>query len=435
MGILDNINFAGGWLSPALARPRELGMMEQFGLVPPQEQSPFAGLDQRQRPAPNMMASTPPVMADPFSQPGAFAPPPQAPTPQSSLPTIPPPVTPDAAQAMAYAPQPVNRAGLDEYIYNVRQPTPPQGGPAAPQAQQPNGPGITDWLGNNANTLMMLGAGIAGGKNWGEGISAGLQGAMAGGRADRQARNQFATAQAVAQSLIARGYNPNEAWGMAQAAAIDPKVAEKVLGDAYSRAKSPEEYLARQMEKSDRTGGSAGGANQYYDYVRNKNAAEKSGTVEGERVATAAIDLPSAVAAANEQLRLIEDLRKHPGRGQIGWHDVLGASPLVPSTKGYDAQVILDQIKGGAFLEAFKSLKGGGQITEVEGKKATAAIARMDRATSRAEFDKALSDYEGVIRLGIDRANQQAGKKPPYEFKGNSEWQQVKPGVRIRQVQ
>ncbi len=96
---------------------------------------------------------------------------------------------------------------------------------------------------------------------------------------------------------------------------------------------------------------------------------------------------------------------------------------------------MLNQSKGGAFLEAFKALKGGGQITEIEGKKATDAIARMDRSQSKAEFDKALSDYEGVIKLGVDRANQLAGKPAPGGFQGNSGWQQVKPGVRIRQVQ
>jgi hypothetical protein len=131
------------------------------------------------------------------------------------------------------------------------------------------------------------------------------------------------------------------------------------------------------------------------------------------------MDLPTALAQAQEQLRLVQELRNHEGRKQIGWHDVLGAAPLFPSTKGYDAQKLLDQIKGGAFLEAFKSLKGGGQITEVEGKKATDAIARMDRATSKTEFEKALTDYEGIIRLGVDRATQQAGQQAPFGFRGN----------------
>jgi len=69
----------------------------------------------------------------------------------------------------------------------------------------------------------------------------------------------------------------------------------------------------------------------------------------------------------------------------------------------------LDQIRGTTFLQAFESLKGGGAITEVEGKKAEQAIARLSRAQSMPAFQAALDDLASVIRRGQDVARQKAG--------------------------
>ena len=57
----------------------------------------------------------------------------------------------------------------------------------------------------------------------------------------------------------------------------------------------------------------------------------------------------------------------------------------------------IDQIKGKAFLEAFDRLKGGGQITEIEGQKAEQAIARLNTAQSPDDFRDALMELRGVI--------------------------------------
>lgn len=57
----------------------------------------------------------------------------------------------------------------------------------------------------------------------------------------------------------------------------------------------------------------------------------------------------------------------------------------------------IQQIQGQAFLQAFESLKGGGQITEVEGAKAEAAIARLNTTQSPDDFRAALIELKGVI--------------------------------------
>ena len=65
--------------------------------------------------------------------------------------------------------------------------------------------------------------------------------------------------------------------------------------------------------------------------------------------------------------------------------------------------MVLDQLGGAAFLQAFESLKGGGQITEVEGKKATDAMARLNRAQSDGEFELALRELREIMTAGYKR--------------------------------
>jgi hypothetical protein len=79
----------------------------------------------------------------------------------------------------------------------------------------------------------------------------------------------------------------------------------------------------------------------------------------------------------------------------------------------------IDIIKGGAFLEAFNSLKGGGQITELEGQKAEQAQARLSTAQSEEDFKDALQEYRFYIEQGIRRL--QGEQIPPDTLYGDSQ--------------
>lgn len=63
----------------------------------------------------------------------------------------------------------------------------------------------------------------------------------------------------------------------------------------------------------------------------------------------------------------------------------------------------INQIKGGAFLQAFESLKGGGQITELEGQKAEQAQSRLSTAQNEKDFRDALKEYKFYIDQGVKR--------------------------------
>jgi hypothetical protein len=100
----------------------------------------------------------------------------------------------------------------------------------------------------------------------------------------------------------------------------------------------------------------------------------------------------------------------HPGfTGTVGMTFAPGMR-FVPGTPEADFQGMLDQVKGGAFLEAYERLKGTGQITEIEGKKATDAITRMSTAISENEFMQAAKELREVIQAGIDRTNSRISK-------------------------
>ena len=81
--------------------------------------------------------------------------------------------------------------------------------------------------------------------------------------------------------------------------------------------------------------------------------------------------------AAVDALINSPDLNKITGISGIGneWLSSLGLAPEYSTLMSY-----VEQLRGLNFLEAFQSLKGGGSITEMESRQATAARSRIDRA-------------------------------------------------------
>jgi len=134
---------------------------------------------------------------------------------------------------------------------------------------------------------------------------------------------------------------------------------------------------------------------------------------------------PQAIATAEQMLTKIDQMvgtqAKLDKKGKVvekgtpahpGFKAAVGASSLFPTMPGSDAanfEARLDEIKGGAFLEAYNTLRGGGSITEVEGQKATQAITRMSTAQSEDAFISAARDFQDVIRAGIKRSKEKLG--------------------------
>lgn len=131
-------------------------------------------------------------------------------------------------------------------------------------------------------------------------------------------------------------------------------------------------------------------------------------TTRGEATTKAAIDLPNAIANAETSMKVIDDFLKHPKASSR-----FGARGVLPPLPGEEAgaQAYLDQIGGSAFLQAFETLKGSGQITEVEGRKATSAITRLtNQWQDWASAKKAAEELRGIIENGMFRAKAKAGQ-------------------------
>lgn len=99
---------------------------------------------------------------------------------------------------------------------------------------------------------------------------------------------------------------------------------------------------------------------------------------------------------------LLEQIKSHPGRG---W--ATGATSMLPIAPGSEAEnfkTLLEQVQGQQFMRAYQTLKGGGQITEIEGKKATDAMARMNRRQSEKAFLEGVSEFQQIVREGARRA-------------------------------
>lgn len=147
------------------------------------------------------------------------------------------------------------------------------------------------------------------------------------------------------------------------------------------------------------------------EYIKAEAKAREQGKAQAKFEANA----PQALVTAKNAVTKINDLLTHPGlnaavgAGGFGTLGIPGVAKYVPGTDAADFKARLDEVLGGAFMEAFNTLKGGGQITEKEGEKATAAITRMSTSQSEAEFKKAAKEFQSVIKSGIDQSEKRLG--------------------------
>lgn len=142
-----------------------------------------------------------------------------------------------------------------------------------------------------------------------------------------------------------------------------------------------------------------------------------AGGVQGTQQATAAVNLPQTIAQAEESIKLIDSILDDPAMPKVvgvpeslsGATSRMGAPVMGSPEAGFMAKV--DQLTGRQFLQAFETLKGGGQITEVEGKKATDAISRMTKlGQSEESYRQAAEEFKQIIQNAVNRAKMKAGQ-------------------------
>lgn len=128
-------------------------------------------------------------------------------------------------------------------------------------------------------------------------------------------------------------------------------------------------------------------------------AQRAAGTAQGQAAST----LPNTLAAADQALKLIDQVQSHPGKNEATG-TILGRVPIGLTPNAQNFITTLSQLQGQVFLRAYGQLKGAGAISEVEGQKGEQAIAALNRAQTTDQFDSALKDLRDVVTLGRSNA-------------------------------
>jgi len=122
-------------------------------------------------------------------------------------------------------------------------------------------------------------------------------------------------------------------------------------------------------------------------------------------------DLPIAQVDLREAVRVINQLRVHPGlEDAVGNYFVESFA----NTEGRNFIEKLNGLRGRNFLQAIEALKGSGTITEVEGAKAEAALQSLATSQTEAGFRESLDELERALKVGVDKLRMRAGLKAEY---------------------
>mgnify|MGYP000953541455 CR=1 FL=1 len=137
--------------------------------------------------------------------------------------------------------------------------------------------------------------------------------------------------------------------------------------------------------------------------IKGKEAAEEVGKAQGQAQSI----LPQTKTAVESAVRVINDLRKHPGlEWGTGGTSMVG---VIPGTAAHDFQAMNEQAMGKSFMAARDALKGAGQVTDFEGKKGEQAIANLKTSQSKGAYLNALDELERMLNASYEDLQRKAG--------------------------
>lgn len=147
--------------------------------------------------------------------------------------------------------------------------------------------------------------------------------------------------------------------------------------------------------------------------LREAAAETAGGTVQGKAAAEGAAAAAGDIQTGEMALDLLNQIKTHPALDSgTGFFAGVGGN-AVPGTPNFDFQNLVEQAKSGAFLSAIQQMRGMGSLSNAEGQAATQAVTRMNTATSKEAFLKAVNDYEGIVRKGVENAQRRGGVSSP----------------------
>ena len=138
----------------------------------------------------------------------------------------------------------------------------------------------------------------------------------------------------------------------------------------------------------------------------------------GKNNAVALEKLPNAITTGKELIRKLDEILgdanvvdgqiKYKTAPAAGFDSAFGPTGIIarayPSSEAAGFQARVKEILGGAFLEAYETLRGAQGITDIEGKKATEARTRMGFDLSKTEFITAAREYRKTAAEALARS-------------------------------
>jgi hypothetical protein len=159
-----------------------------------------------------------------------------------------------------------------------------------------------------------------------------------------------------------------------------------------------------------------------------KEKAKAEGKGEGTQIVDQRAAIQGVANMFNSSKELIAKLYNHSGMaaatGTVNGARGLGTFGADNAAKEFIT--LHNQLAGKIFLAAFAGLKGGGQITEIEGQKATEALSNVNRQLDPPAYRRALEQYlldlqsqvlrlEEELQIMISRGDRPALEMPSFE--------------------
>ena len=151
------------------------------------------------------------------------------------------------------------------------------------------------------------------------------------------------------------------------------------------------------------------------------NAQKAAGSAFGKNTGGAQFDLPGAELTMNQTIQALNDIRSQQKGMDEQFGNVMGVpqqmTPAWPGSEKAKFQVAVDRGTNLAFMQAREMLRGGGQITDFESRKAETAITNMQAAMEKGDkkqFQDALDLFEQAVKDGYAKLAQQASAMPGY---------------------
>lgn len=143
-----------------------------------------------------------------------------------------------------------------------------------------------------------------------------------------------------------------------------------------------------------------------------QEAAKTEAKITAEDKTHAKVNASKTKDQSRYMIGVIDKMLAHPGKSDYIGTITGGYRAMIPGTDAANFKTYFDQVTGQQFLQAYETLKGGGQITEIEGAKAQAAMSRMNRSQSVKEFDEAATEFRSIIEAAMKRNQDKAALTP-----------------------